>query len=718
MKKKFLNLMLVFFLIFMTFITFMNNSESSGNFIYVKADYIGFNDGSAEKPYNNIQDAINLAEDGDTIYVFGGLYEESLIIDKKIKIEGGVDKIETIIDPIYHVRYLVEINSDEVTIESITFQDDNSDMSSTIGAFIYIESTNNRIIGNKLKNTISNGIYIGSTSSDNLIDGNSINNTNIGIKIYNSNTNDITNNVISKSNENGIEIESSSINNLLYGNNVKNSVESGIKIKESNDIIARNNTIKNCGYYGIHILNSENLFILNNSIENNIGGGLYQSSSQDTIHDNIFKENTRGITLIGDNNLIYNNSFVSSSASAIYAQASSLDNVIFLNKFLDNSISAKDEGQNIWYQDQRGNYWSDYNYADITPEEHPDGIGDRPYSKNGVLDEYPLGYFLKPPKKPSKPKPEDKETGVSVNIRLSVYIQDPDSDRLNVYFYGGIREKDNTLNITLIESQTRNPIKNVPSGSTVSCSFTLGFNTTYAWYVIVDDGLLQNVSDTYFFYTTRTPPDNEPPVADGKGPYYGKINEKIIFDASDSYDPDGNIEFYRWNFGDGTSEILSISPSHTYYNSGTYNVILTVIDNNGTSTTDVVQVFISSTAKGNKTPIADPGGPYYGEVGEEIVFDGSESRDQDYGGSITNYIWDFGDGTTSSKQNPNHKYSYAGNFTIKLTVTDETGLKDTSIIFALIKSKSSDESPGFELILTIILILCFTIIIKRRKFKN
>ena len=184
-------------------------------------------------------------------------------------------------------------------------------------------------------------------------------------------------------------------------------------------------------------------------------------------------------------------------------------------------------------------------------------MGDVSYSKNGVLDLYPLGYFLKPPKKPSNPTPEDFETGVGLSITLKVLIEDPDSDQLTVYFY---KADDDTL----IQSTSQNPVKRVQNNSYAECKFTLGFDTVFTWYAIADDGLLQNASDPFIFSTRKTPPDNDPPFADAGGPYSAEVGEAVQFDSSGCYDPDGTIAFYRWNFGDGSSEILEESPTHIY----------------------------------------------------------------------------------------------------------------------------------------------------------
>ncbi|MGB2696560.1 MAG: PKD domain-containing protein, partial [Candidatus Zixiibacteriota bacterium] len=74
-------------------------------------------------------------------------------------------------------------------------------------------------------------------------------------------------------------------------------------------------------------------------------------------------------------------------------------------------------------------------------------------------------------------------------------------------------------------------------------------------------------------------------------------------------------------------------------------------------------------------PVAGAGGPYLGDIGEPIIFDASESYDED--GSIVAYHWQFGDGDTGTGVNPTHPYSNDSIYTVMLTVTDEDGLTDS-----------------------------------------
>jgi hypothetical protein len=85
------------------------------------------------------------------------------------------------------------------------------------------------------------------------------------------------------------------------------------------------------------------------------------------------------------------------------------------------------------------------------------------------------------------------------------------------------------------------------------------------------------------------------PIANAGGPYYGKINQSIYFDASESNDPDGFIVSYTWDFGDGTEIITeNTGVSHEYSSIGNYAIELTVVDNEGLTDSDTTFINISS----------------------------------------------------------------------------------------------------------------------------
>ena len=92
---------------------------------------------------------------------------------------------------------------------------------------------------------------------------------------------------------------------------------------------------------------------------------------------------------------------------------------------------------------------------------------------------------------------------------------------------------------------------------------------------------------------------NEPPVAviavDSTTP--GEAPATVIFDATGSYDPDGTIEGYAWDFGDGDDSDQSIA-THVFQSDGIYTATLTVEDNEGGIGEATVQIYVGPFAEG------------------------------------------------------------------------------------------------------------------------
>ena len=80
------------------------------------------------------------------------------------------------------------------------------------------------------------------------------------------------------------------------------------------------------------------------------------------------------------------------------------------------------------------------------------------------------------------------------------------------------------------------------------------------------------------------PLHNEPPVADAGTDQTVLVNTTVDFDGSASYDTDGTIVSYDWNFDDGNTG-TGATTTHTYTATGTYSVVLTVTDDDGGTTT-------------------------------------------------------------------------------------------------------------------------------------
>ena len=126
-----------------------------------------------------------------------------------------------------------------------------------------------------------------------------------------------------------------------------------------------------------------------------------------------------------------------------------------------------------------------------------------------------------------------------------------------------------------------------------------------------------------------------------------------------------NVTGRIWDFGDGANSTEQ-NPEHTYSAAGNYTVNLTAANANGTyskiSTITVLEQFATV------LPVAN--------FSSNITKDYAPLSVQftDLSENATGWNWDFGDGTNSSEQNPTHTYSAAGNYTVKLMVSNANGI--------------------------------------------
>lgn len=163
--------------------------------------------------------------------------------------------------------------------------------------------------------------------------------------------------------------------------------------------------------------------------------------------------------------------------------------------------------------------------------------------------------------------------------------------------------------------------------------------------------------------------DLEPTAAFGFTPSNPGPGDSVSFDATTSSDPEGSIASYEWDWtDDGTLDATGSTASHTYSSAGTYTVRLRVTDAAGhaVETTDSVQV---QTAGPTASWTHSPTSP---NATDNVQFTDQSS------GSVQSWSWDFGDGTTSTQQNPTHSFATQGTYNVCLTVTDGTGNKGKS----------------------------------------
>jgi len=136
-----------------------------------------------------------------------------------------------------------------------------------------------------------------------------------------------------------------------------------------------------------------------------------------------------------------------------------------------------------------------------------------------------------------------------------------------------------------------------------------------------------------------------------------------------SVDLDGSVVSWFWDFGDGGTSFQE-DPSHRYDDKGNFTVTLVVTDDDGASGSVSLEVSLVNVAPSAGFTFD----PDEGTVGVDVRF---MDRSSDPEGKELEYLWDFGDGVTSTAMNPLHAFDSSGTKSISLTVTDDEEASDT-----------------------------------------
>jgi len=215
-------------------------------------------DGPAD--FDSIQEAINNASSGDTVFVHIGTYYEHVVINKTITLVGE-DSNFTIIDG-YETDNVICIRANNVTVKSFTVR--KSGMYPYSGILVD-HSTGNVITNNKVIYNYE-GISL-LYSSSNVVCGNTISSNYDGINLYSSSNNVVSGNTIFSSNYDGIDLYSSS-NNVVSGNVILHNNYAGMSLLYSSSNVVCGNTISS-NYDGINLaLLSSNNTIYHNNFNN------------------------------------------------------------------------------------------------------------------------------------------------------------------------------------------------------------------------------------------------------------------------------------------------------------------------------------------------------------------------------------------------------------------------------------------------------------------
>jgi len=320
--------------------------------------------------YTTIQEGIDAANPGDTVFVKNGTYYENILIDKTINLTGD-NRYTTIIDGDWSGDVVsVKTNWVNITGFSVT--------NGEYGIYLFSSSYNN-ITGNDIYSNDWGGFDLYASCYNNIIGNNILSNT-IGISLSDSsNNNTVTGNNVSNHSDVGIFLDSSSNNNIIgnnfsgdgvfiFGNqlshfnshnipdnNIVNGKPlyyymdcSGINIDgipvgqlilaNCTDIDVTRLKIENTDV-GIEVAYSYNITIVNNNVYNNDGAGifLYMSSNNDITGNNVLDNEENIYLRSSSNNRIMSNNVNSSSMIGIYLSLSSNNDITGNNISPDNA---------------------------------------------------------------------------------------------------------------------------------------------------------------------------------------------------------------------------------------------------------------------------------------------------------------------------------------------------------------------------------------------
>lgn len=157
------------------------------------------------------------------------------------------------------------------------------------------------------------------------------------------------------------------------------------------------------------------------------------------------------------------------------------------------------------------------------------------------------------------------------------------------------------------------------------------------------------------------------------------LGEEILFTNESP-----NISASQWDFGDGQTSVLT-SPVHIYNQPGTYQVTLT-----GTSLFNQCPGSYTSEIIVQPLPVAafEPAAPY-GCAPFNTTF-----QNQSQQGAF--YIWDFGDGTTSVEENPNHTFVDPGTYEVQLIATDAFGCSNDTTLLNILVNDTPEAGFTFD----------------------
>jgi PKD repeat protein len=230
---------------------------------------------------------------------------------------------------------------------------------------------------------------------------------------------------------------------------------------------------------------------------------------------------------------------------------------------------------------------------------------------------------------------------------------------------------------------TDTELTNAPVSETTGTIEGAADNSPYNVQVTVEDDADPAASTTVDFQWFIGA-QGDPLAVISAEPVSGVAPLVVQFNGSGSM-PAVDIVTYLWDFKDENTS-NEMNPEHTFNTPGTYEVSLTVTDNNDVTATSTITITVF-----NAAPVAvATANVTEGEAPLIVNFTGSGSTDDT---GIDSYLWDFGGLGTSALADPSFEFLAAGEYTVSLTVTDAGGLSDEATLTITVTEPGANQAP-------------------------